>query len=89
MAATTTSLNDLLPSIVAEAMFVANERSIMRGLVKNFQIPAGSGKTITVPRYPIASAATITEGNEVTDSYSNHRRCNFNCFYSWCSHSSY
>ena len=68
MAATTTSLNDLLPSIVAEAMFVANERSIMRGLVKNYSIPAGSGKTITVPRYPVASAATITEGNEVTDS---------------------
>ncbi len=67
MAATTTSLNDLLPSIVAEAMFVANERSIMRGLVKNFAIPAGSGKTITVPRYPVASAATITEGNEVSD----------------------
>ncbi len=67
MAATTTSLNDLLPSIVAEAMFVANERSIMRGLVKNFAILAGSGKTITVPRYPVASAATITEGNEVSD----------------------
>lgn len=68
MAATTSSLNDLLPAIVAEAMFVANERSIMRGLVKNFAIPAGSGKTITVPRYPVASAATITEGNEVSDS---------------------
>lgn len=68
MAATTTSLNDLLPSIVAEAMFVANERSIMRGLVKNYSIPAGSGKTITVPRYPVATAATVTEGNEVTDS---------------------
>ena len=68
MAATTTSLNDLLPQIVAEAMFVANERSIMRGLVKNFSIPAGSGKTITVPRYPVATAAAITEGNEVSDS---------------------
>lgn len=68
MAATTTTLNDLLPSIVAEAMFVANERSIMRGLVKNYSIPAGSGKTITVPRYPVATAATVTEGNEVSDS---------------------
>lgn len=68
MAATTTSLNDLLPSIVAEAMFVANERSIMRGLVKNYSIPAGSGKTITVPRYPVATAATVSEGSEVTDS---------------------
>lgn len=68
MAATTTTLNDLLPSIVAEALFVANERSIMRGLVRNYTIPAGSGKTITVPRYPVVTAATITEGNEVSDS---------------------
>ena len=68
MASTTTSLNDLLPSIVAEAMFVANERSIMRGLVKNYSIPAGNGKTITVPRYPVQTAAAVSEGNEVTDS---------------------
>ena len=67
MASTTTTLNDLLPAITAEAMFVASERSIMRGLVKNYSIPAGQGKTITVPRYPIQSAATITEGNEVSD----------------------
>ena len=68
MASTTTSLNDLLPQITAEAMFVANERSIMRGLVKNYTIPAGSGKTILVPRYPTQTAAVVTEGNEVSDS---------------------
>jgi N4-gp56 family major capsid protein len=62
---TTTTLNDLLPSIVAEALFVANERSIMRGLVKNYSIPPGSGKTITVPRYPVQSAVVVTEGDEV------------------------
>jgi N4-gp56 family major capsid protein len=67
MASTTTSLNDLLPQITAEAMFVANERSIMRGLVKNYSIPAGQGKTITVPRYPVQSAAVVSEGSEVTD----------------------
>jgi len=67
MASTTTSLNDLLPQITAEAMFVANERSIMRGLVKNYTIPAGSGKTILVPRYPTQTAAVVTEGNEVND----------------------
>ena len=64
---TTSTLNDLLPAITAEAMFVANERSIMRGLVKNFSIPAGSGKTITVPRYPVQSAAAVTEGDEVSN----------------------
>ena len=66
MAVTTTTLNDLLPAITAEAMFVANERSIMRGLVKNYSIPAASGKTITVPRYPVQTAAALTEGQEVS-----------------------
>jgi N4-gp56 family major capsid protein len=64
---TTTTLNDLLPAIVAEAMFVANERSIMRGLVKNYTIGAGQGKTVTVPIYPQVSAAAITEGDIVSN----------------------
>jgi N4-gp56 family major capsid protein len=62
---TSVTLNDLLPQIVAEAQFVASERSIMRGLVRNYAIPAGSGKSIVVPVYPRQSAATVTEGNEV------------------------
>lgn len=64
---TTTSLNDLLPSIVAEAMFVANERSIMRNLVKTYDLPMGSGKTVTVPRYPVQSAAVLTEGTDLSN----------------------
>lgn len=64
---TTTTLNDLLPSIVAEAMFVANERSIMRGLVKNYTLAAGQGKTVTVPVYPQVDAAAITEGDIVSN----------------------
>lgn len=67
MASTTTSLNDLLPLIRQEAMFVASERSIMRGLVKNYTLAPGQGKTVSVPIYPIQSAAAITEGNEVSD----------------------
>jgi N4-gp56 family major capsid protein len=63
---TTTSLNDLLPSIVAEALFVASEKSIMRGLVKNYTLNAGQGKTVTVPIYPKQTAAALTEGNVVT-----------------------
>lgn len=61
---TTTTLNDLLPSIVAEAMFVAQERSIMRGLVKNYALAPGQGKTVTVPVYPKQTAVGLTEGNE-------------------------
>lgn len=64
---TSTSLNDLLPSIVAEAMFVASERSIMRNLVKNFTLPLGNGKTVTVPRYPVQSADLVLEGTDLTN----------------------
>jgi len=58
----TTTLNDLLPSIVAEALFVASEKSIMRGLVRNYTIAPGQGKTVTVPIYPKQTAAALTEG---------------------------
>jgi N4-gp56 family major capsid protein len=64
---TTTTLDDLLPQIVAEAMFVASERSIMRGLVKNYQLAAGQGKTVTVPIYPRQTAAALTEGEEISN----------------------
>ena len=57
----TTTLNDLLPSIVAEALFVASEKSIMRGLVRNYTLAPGQGKTVTVPIYPKVTAAGLTE----------------------------
>jgi N4-gp56 family major capsid protein len=57
----TTTLNDLLPSIVAEALFVASEKSIMRGLVRNYTLAAGQGKTVTVPIYPKVTAGALTE----------------------------
>jgi N4-gp56 family major capsid protein len=62
---TSATLNDLLPSIVSEALFVANERSIMRGLVRNYNVAPGAGKTVNVPIYPVQTAAVVTEGNEV------------------------
>ena len=62
---TTTTLNDLLPQIVAEAMFQANEKSIMRGLVKNFTMPLNSGKSIVVPTYPKVAAAAVAEGTDL------------------------
>jgi N4-gp56 family major capsid protein len=64
---TTSTLQYLLPQIVQEAMFVANERSIMRGLVKNFSLAPGQGKTINVPIYPVQNAAALTEGNEISN----------------------
>ena len=67
MATTTTSLNDLLPSIIQEALFVASERSIMRNLVKNYTLPPASGKTVNVPIYPNQTAVALTEGLAIVD----------------------
>jgi N4-gp56 family major capsid protein len=64
---TTVTLNDLLPTIVQEALFVANERSIMRGLVKNYTLAPAQGKTIQVPIYPVQTAATLTEGDDFSN----------------------
>ena len=63
---TTTTLNDLLPSIVAEAMFVAQERSIMRNLVKTYNLGPQQGKTVTVPIYPVSTAYSLSEGGDIT-----------------------
>ena len=64
---TTVTLNDLLPTIVQEALFVANERSIMRGLVKNYSLGMAQGKTIQVPIYPVQTAAALTEGDDFSN----------------------
>jgi N4-gp56 family major capsid protein len=63
-----TTLDDIIAPIVQEAMFVANERSIMRGLVKNFTVPQNAGKVLQVPFYPAQTAAALTEADDLTPS---------------------
>ena len=65
---TTTTLNDLLSPIVQEAMFVAQEKSLLRGLVKNFTVPRNSGKVLQVPIYPVSTATALTEADDLTPS---------------------
>ena len=59
-------LGNLLPSIVAEALFVASERSIMRGLVRNYTLGPAQGKTVKVPIYPLQTANGLSEGVDLT-----------------------
>ena len=47
---TSSTLSELYTEIVAEALFVASERSVMRPLVKNYAI-SGGGKAVEVPIY--------------------------------------
>lgn len=64
---TSSTLQHLLPSIVQEAMFVAQEQSIMRGLVRTYTLAPGQGKKVTVPIYPKQTAAAVAEGSEVAN----------------------
>ena len=64
---TTSTLDDLISPLVAEALFVASERSIMRGLVRNFQMPNNSGKVLQVPIYPTVSAAAVAEATDLSN----------------------
>ena len=67
MAATTTStLDDLFVNIVAEARMAAEETSIMRNLVTMYNIGSVAGTTIQVPKYAAVSAASLTEGTDMT-----------------------
>jgi hypothetical protein len=51
---------------VAEALFVASERSLMRGLVKNYAI-SGGGKSVEVPIYAVVSAAAVSEASDLSN----------------------
>lgn len=63
---TTTTLATLQPKIIREAMFVAQEQSIMRNLVRNFPMPAYTGKTVNVSFYPKLTASSVAEGVSLT-----------------------
>ena len=63
---TSSTISELYTEIIAEAMFVANERSLMRGLVKNYTI-AGGGKSVEVPIYAAVSAAAVSEASDLSN----------------------
>ena len=63
---TSSTLSELYTEIVAEALFVASERSIMRPLVKNYAI-TGGGKSVEVPIYSAVSAAAVSEATDLSN----------------------
>ena len=61
-------VDDLVSSIVAEAQFVAAERSVMRNLVKMFTIPQNNGgNVLQVPIYSTPAAAAGSEAVDLTN----------------------
>jgi N4-gp56 family major capsid protein len=65
-ASTTTTLDDLFANIIQEAIFTAQEQSLVRNLVSVSDISGQSGKTIQVPVYPEISASALTEGTDLS-----------------------
>jgi HK97 family phage major capsid protein len=63
---TSSTLSELYTEIVAEAQFVATEQSIMRNLVRNYQI-TGGGKAVEVPIYSAVSAAAVAEATDLSN----------------------
>jgi len=63
---TSSTLSELYTEIVAEALFVASERSIMRPLVKNYAVTGGS-KSVEVPIYSAVSAAAVSEASDLSN----------------------
>ena len=63
---TSSTISELYTEIVAEALFVANEQSIMRNLVRNYTI-AGGGKSVEVPIYGTVSASAVNEATDLSN----------------------
>ena len=63
---TSSTLSELYTEIVAEALFVASERSIMRPLVRNYAV-TGGGKSVEVPIYAAVSAAAVSEASDLSN----------------------
>jgi len=63
---TSSTISELYTEIVAEALFVASEQSIMRGLVRNYSI-AGGGKSVEVPIYATVSAGAVNEAADLSN----------------------
>ena len=63
---TTTTTSELFTEIVAAALFVANEQSVMRNLVRNYTI-AGGGKSVEVPIYGTVSASAVSEASDLSN----------------------
>ena len=63
---TSTTLDDLFPTIIAEARYTAEQQSLMLGLVKSYNIGSDAGKVIQIPKYPSITAAALTEGTDMS-----------------------
>lgn len=67
MATTTSSLTqELYANIVQSALYTLSENTVIRPLVRNYDMTGTPGLTAQVPIYPALSAGDLTEGTDIS-----------------------
>ena len=62
---TTTTLNDLYANIVQSALFTLSEKTVIRPLVRNYNMVGTPGLVAQIPKYSAIAAAAIAEGTDL------------------------
>jgi N4-gp56 family major capsid protein len=65
--ATSSVLSELYSNIVQTALFTLSEQTVIRPVVRNYNMTAGPGLTAQVPIYPAVSAAAVADGTDLTN----------------------
>ena len=63
---TTTTLNDLYANIVQAAAFTLSERTVIRPLVRNYNMVGSPGLVAQIPKYGTIAAAAVAEGTDLS-----------------------
>lgn len=63
---TTTTLNDLYANIVQAALFTLSEQTVIRPLVRNYDMTNTPGLVAQIPKYGTIAAAGVAEGTDLS-----------------------
>jgi N4-gp56 family major capsid protein len=71
MANTTASMtSELYANVVQAALFTLSEQTVIRPLIRNYDMTGTPGLTAQVPIYPAISAADLTDGTDISSATS-------------------
>ena len=65
--ATSSVLSELYSNIVQSALYTLNEQTIIRPLIRQYDMTGTPGLTAQVPIYPALAAASLIEGDDLTN----------------------
>ena len=63
---TTTTLNDLYANIVQAALFTLSEQTVIRPLVRNYDMTGTPGLVAQIPKYGTIAASGVAEGTDLS-----------------------